>query len=538
MIFRRYPFLPLLTHALLQTGLCRIVVCSWRALVSLPFSYFADMLRLYTRVQRASSRLFSATASDVTYFRSVVGAAHVLTEPDDVAPYNTDWLRHHTGASRCVIRPASTSEVSAVLAHCSARGLAVVPQGGNTGLVGGSVPHSDEVVLSLRRMSTIDHFDEDAGVVSCGAGVVLATLEEYVNARGFIVPLDLGAKGSCVIGGNVSTNAGGLRLVRYGSLHGSVLGVEAVLADGTVLDMMSTLRKDNVGFDLKQLFIGSEGTLGVVTRVAILTAPKPAAVNVAVLAVSSFDGVRQLLKLTRTALGEVLSAAEFVDGHALGIALDQLRLPPPLAAPEGCAHHPFYFFVETSGSNGAHDTGKLNLFLEEAMGSGLVSDGVVASDMTQAKRLFRYREDTAVAIAQRGYVYKYDVSLKLKDMYSLVEAVRARLDERGWGAKGVITVGYGHIADGNLHLNVSTVGHGHDLTKLEADLEPFIYEWVISRGGSISAEHGLGSDKAEWLDKAKPAPVVDVMQKLKALLDPQGILNPGKVLPPWNPKNM
>jgi len=489
---------------------------------------FASTSASAERVARAFTR---AAPEDLAAFARIVGAANVI---DGAAPeaegFRLDWLRQHRGRPACVVRPRDAGETAAVLRHCSARRIAVVPQGGNTGLVGGGVPLSHEVVLSTRRMDAVGPLDADAGVVACGAGAVLQALDAFLEPHGLMVPLDLGSKGSCAVGGNVSTNAGGLRLLRYGSLHGSVLGLEVVTARGEVLDMMSALRKDNVGFDLKQLFIGSEGALGVVTRVALLAAPRPAAVSAALIGAADFGACRALLRLARESLGEVLSAAEFVDARAMALTLETLGLASPLAG--GPAAHGHFFFVECSGSSSAHDAAKLEGFLEKAFGRGLAGDGVVAAEPAKARRLFRLREDVSVALSQRGHVFKYDVSLKMDDMYRLVEEMRERLDARGWAAHGVHAVGYGHIGDGNLHLNISTKGRAQDyLARLEADIEPFVYERVIELGGSISAEHGVGQAKADWLARAKPAPVVEMMKLLKRTLDPEGILNPGKVIP-------
>lgn len=377
-------------------------------------------------------------ASDVQKFRSLLGATNVL-ENAQASKYSVDWLKQYQGTPSVVLRPKTTQETSAILAHCHARGLPVVPQGGNTGLVGGSVPTTlGEVVLSMERMNEIETIDEDSGAVVCGAGVVLQTLDEALKAKGLMAPLDLGAKGSCMVGGNVSTNAGGLRLLRYGSLHGSVLGLEVVLSDGSVLNCLSTLRKDNVGFDVKQLFIGAEGALGVVTRVALLAAPLPASVNVAMFGVASFEHCRALLRLARTQCGEILSAVEFSDAAAMGLALEHLEGLGPLPFPPASASHPFYVFIETAGSHAGHDAEKLEGFLEAAAAGGLVGEGVVAADLKQARKLWRLREDLSVGIQRRGHVFKYDVSLPTPRMYALVEDTRERLppwaggQSQGW----------------------------------------------------------------------------------------------------------
>lgn len=408
--------------------------------------------------------------------------------------------------------------------------------GGNTGLVGGSVPIGHEIVLSLERMNSVVAFDEASGVLVCEAGCVLQGLDEKLANHGYMMPLDLGAKGSCTIGGNVSTNAGGLRLLRYGSLHGSVLGVEVVQADGTVLDLMSVLRKDNVGFDLKQLFIGAEGSLGIVTAASIQTAPRPASVNVAMFGCQSFEACRTLLRSAKRGLGEILSAVEFVDRDAMDLTLGTL-FPEAGPAPFGTSTmpmsepHNFYVVIETAGSNAAHDNEKLEGFLSTVTDAGTVQDGVVAADVKQARHLWRLREDVSVAISQRGHVYKYDLSFPLPHMYDIVEVMREKLAP--WRAShGVVPVGYGHLGDSNLHLNISTPSRNqpyHD--QLLQEIEPFVFEFTLQHKGSVSAEHGLGQAKSSWLDRAKPAPATALMRQLKSILDPHGILNPCKVIP-------
>lgn len=268
--------------------------------------------------------------SDVAFFTSLLGPAGVITDADELPRYNTDWMQKYRGQSSLVLRPKTTQEVAGIVKYCNDRRLAVVPQGGNTGLVGGSVPVFDEIVISLERVNNIRSFDAVSGILVADAGVILENADKYLADRGFIFPLDLGAKGTCHIGGNVATNAGGLRLLRYGSLHGSVLGLEAVLPDGTVLDTLSTLRKDNTGYDLKQLFIGSEGTLGVITGISIATPKRSSAVNVSMVAVKSFEDVQKVFLKAKEGLGEILSAFEFWDGSAtkmVGEKLDGVRNP-------------------------------------------------------------------------------------------------------------------------------------------------------------------------------------------------------------------
>lgn len=331
------------------------------------------------------------------------------------------------------------------------------------------------------------------------------------------MPLDLGAKGSCHIGGNVATNAGGLRFLRYGSLRGTVLGLEVVLADGTLLNCLTSLRKDNTGYDLKQLFIGSEGTLGVITAVSILCPPKPSAVNVAFLGCPGFAEVLQTFSTGRRLLGEILSAFEFMDAECLQLVGRHLHLTNPVQ------ESPFYVLIETSGSGADHDAEKLNSFLEQVQGSGLVTDGTLATDQRRIQALWALRERISEALSHDGYVYKYDLSLPLDRLYDLVDDLRARL---GPSAKHV--VGYGHLGDGNLHLNVTAEAFCESLL---GALEPYVYEWTARQRGSVSAEHGLGFKKRDVLGYSKPPEALRLMQQLKALLDPKGILNPYKMLP-------
>ncbi|NXA27997.1 D2HDH protein, partial [Ibidorhyncha struthersii] len=479
------------------------------------------------RVQRLP---FSRVSdSDVAFLERMM-PGRVITNPEELKPFNVDWLKSVRGCSKLMLKPQTTAEVSQVLRYCYERNLAVNPQGGNTGLVGGSVPVFDEIILSTALMNRIISFDKVSGILVCQAGCILEKLNEYLEEQGFVMPLDLGAKGSCHIGGNVATNAGGLRLLRYGSLRGTVLGLEVVLADGSALDCLTSLRKDNTGYDLKQLFIGSEGTLGVITAVSILCPQKPKAVNLAFLGCWSFTKVLETFTTCRAMLGEILSAYEFMDEKCMGLVEKHLKLSSPVTG------SPFYVLIETSGSSSTHDEEKLNNFLEQAMTSGLVTDGTVATDDKKIKAstwfiwislvhqaLWSLRERITEALTHDGYVYKYDISLPVGKLYDLVTDTRARL---GRSAKNV--VGYGHLGDGNLHLNITAESYSHSL--LDA-IEPFVYEWTARYNGSISAEHGLGFKKKQFIQYSKPNEAIFLMQRFKAILDPKGILNPYKMLP-------
>ncbi|KAL7879580.1 hypothetical protein SRHO_G00018340 [Serrasalmus rhombeus] len=456
------------------------------------------------------------TPADLDFFRQLL-PGRAITDPDVLESSNVDWLKSVKGNSEVLLRPKTTDEVSRILSYCNQRNLAVSPQGGNTGLVGGSVPVFDEIILSTALMNQILTFDTISGILTCQAGCVLESLSQYLEEQDFIMPLDLGAKGSCHIGGNVSTNAGGLRLLRYGSLRGTVLGLEVVLADGRILNCLATLRKDNTGYDLKQLFIGSEGTLGVITAVSILCPRKPKSVNVAFLGCSSFQNLLETFQACRGMLGEILSAFEFLDASCMNLLEKHLKLTNPIT------ESPFYIVIETAGSNAAHDEEKLHNFLEKVMTSSLVTDGTVATEEAKIKALWSMRERITEALRHDGYTYKYDISLSVEKIYDLVTHMRERLGDR---AQNV--VGYGHVGDGNLHLNITSPSKDPALL---AAIEPYVYEWTSQYQGSISAEHGLGLKKRNYIYYSKTPEAVTLMGNIKAMLDPKGILNPYKTLP-------
>ncbi|ORX71486.1 hypothetical protein DL89DRAFT_127195 [Linderina pennispora] len=491
------------------------------------------LLRLYHKPAR-NAQFKKLTSSDMEFFKRVLPAETILatpavggtSDPVELEGFNADWLNKYRGDSQVVLRPKTTAEVSQILKYCNENKIAVVPQGGNTGLVGGSVPVHDEVVLSLRNMNKVRSFDDISGIVTCDAGCVLEELDNYVGERGYTMPLDLGAKGSCQIGGNVATNAGGIRFLRYGTLHGSVLGLEVVLPDGTILDNLSTLRKDNTGYDLKQLFIGSEGSLGVITGVSITTPQRPSAVNVAVLGVPSYAAVQDAFRLARRRCGEVLSAFEFWDQSCMGAVLHHQQLKSPLAS-----EFPFYVLVETSGSNKDHDDEKLGSLLEELMESGTVEDGALAQDEQQIRRMWMMREGIPESLGKTGATYKYDISIPIPVLYDIVGDIAGKLKTAGLYQSSAdpvkIVCGYGHIGDGNLHLNVVADKFQNRVTEV---FEPYVYEWVASHRGSISAEHGVGLMKRDYLGYSKPKEMIDYMRRIKAMFDPNGILNPYKVL--------
>lgn len=384
-------------------------------------------------------------------------------------------------------------------------------------MVAGSVPVGSEIVLSMARLNQIQSFDDTSGILHCDSGCILETLENYVGEKGFILPYDLGAKGSCHIGGNVATNAGGIRYLRYGSLHGSVLGLEVVLSDGKILNMMNSMRKDNTGYDLKQLFIGSEGTLGVITKVSILCPVKPVNKIVAFLSIKQFEDIRIVLKKFRTEMASFLSAFEMIDEATMHAVETNLNQTLPF-------HSPFYVLIELSMSQYDDIEPQLMTMLDNLMTEGIVVDGTYSKELTVMQKLWTLRERCAEALLRDGYCYKYDVSLNFTNYYELVEVMRERL-------KDIPTTrisGYGHVGDSNLHLTVTSKEYDK---KTHTMIEPFIYEWIQKHQGSISAEHGIGLKKRNFLHLAKSNEIIDIMKRVKHIFDDKAILNPGKVLP-------
>eukprot|EP00178_Gracilaria_changii_P021906 TRINITY_DN648_c0_g1_i1.p1 TRINITY_DN648_c0_g1~~TRINITY_DN648_c0_g1_i1.p1 ORF type:complete len:509 (+),score=80.13 TRINITY_DN648_c0_g1_i1:8527-10053(+) len=477
-------------------------------------------------IQR-DTRFKQISAADINHFRQMLGETAVITNHDDLQPYNVDWMHRFQGASSIALKPSTTEHVSQIMRYCNQNHIAVVPQGGNTGLVGGSVPVFDELILSLSAMNQIEHFDNNSGVVTTQAGVVLETLDNYVGAAGYRVPLDLGAKGSCQIGGNVATNAGGSRFVRYGPLRASVVGLEAVLPDGRVFDAMTRIRKDNTGYDLKQLMIGAEGTLGIITRLAIACPMKSSSVDTMIVHVTNSDHVPPLLRLAKQSLGEVLSAIEFMDASSVHMADTHLsHVSDPLSIPHDPQHS--LVLIECAGSNAEHNREKLEAFLEAAFQQDLVSDGVIAESETQSNELWELRESLPEAVLKAGSAatLKYDVSVPIAHFHEMIDVAKERVKD----LSSVQVCGWGHIGDENLHLNVAVQDSAQKDTAQQR-LEPWVYEFVSGVGGSISAEHGLGVMKAGAIGYSKGDVAVDIMRTVKDVLDENGICNPYKVLP-------
>ncbi|PVU95991.1 hypothetical protein BB561_001456 [Smittium simulii] len=488
---------------------------------------FRNQKRYSTTVKKNPS-FKQVSVEDISFFESVLGKQNILATKDlggdceltDLDSYNISWIPEFHGASKVVLLPTSATQVT------------VVPQGGNSGAQGGCVPVFDEIILCLSKMNQIRDLDHDSGALLCDAGCILENLNNYLGQYNLTMPIDLGAKGSCHIGGNISTNAGGVRYLKYGSLHGSVLGLE-VLSDGTIINNMSKLRKDSTGYDLKQIFIGAEGTLGIVTGVSILAVQKPAFVNVAMLGLNSFDDVLKAFKYSKNHLSEILLAFEFWDADCMKSSLSFHKFQNPFSQ-----NYSFYVLIETGGSNSHHDEQKLYKFLDEAMTKGVAANGVIAQDFTQQKKLWNIREGIIESLVKTGSPYKYDLSIPIGKLYDIVNDVKERLVNAGVynekvssnEHKPLITSvnGFGHIGDGNLHLNV--VANKFDKS-LSQHIEPYVFEWTSKVHGSVSAEHGIGIAKPNCLKYTKSPEMIDMMKKIKKTFDPNGILNPYKVLP-------
>lgn len=452
--------------------------------------------------------------------------------------YNVDWTKKHRGHSSLVVRPSSTEQVARILQYCHQRKLPVVPQGGNTGLVGGSVPLNKEIVVSLEKCNQIHGLRDN--ILRADAGCILQELQDYARQHSCLVPIDLGAKGTCQIGGNLSTNAGGVYYYRYGSLHANCLGLQVVDGTGQILnlsyDPLPHL-KDNTGYDLKHLFIGAEGTLGIITQVALWCPPLPTSVNAAWLTCRSLSDVIRILNLAKSQyLTEILAAFEFMDRPVLGLVQKThgSTVKLPIAMNDDNDNY-FSVLIETHGSNQEHDQDKLSTFLEHVMQQNLVVDGVVAQTVGQVDEFWKVRDICNPAAAATGFVYKYDVSLAVDDFDDFIAEIKSKLQSFPPDIRKIVgelqCVNWGHIIDGNLHCNIVSVGKFEVDPTLMDYIEQCILEAVVERNGSISAEHGLGQYKNKYMSKIKDSATLETMRRVKRLFDPNDILNPGKYLP-------
>ncbi|HLL69587.1 MAG TPA: FAD-binding oxidoreductase [Micromonosporaceae bacterium] len=446
----------------------------------------------------------------VATLRSIVGDPHVLVDPALRASYETDWTRRFTGTAVCVVRPADTAQVAAVVRACVAAGVPMAVQGGNTGLVGGSVPAGGEVLVSLTRLASLDPVDVVEAQVTAGAGVRLEALQAHARAAGLDFGVDYAARSAATVGGMVATNAGGMHVLRYGSMRAQVTGLEAVLADGTVVSRLAGLAKDNTGYDLTNLLTGSEGTLGIITRVRLRLVPLLPARVVALVALADTDAALALLAAARGGLPSLLAAEIF---YADGLALVRAhgKLPAPFAE-----QYPAYVVLECAGRADATDE------LLELLSEVDIGDATVASDAVGRARLWAYRETHTESVSAAGVPVKLDVSVPVGELSGLVAALPGTVAAVAPSAQ---TIFWGHLNEGNLHVNVlGADGAGAEVTDA-------VLRLVAAHRGSISSEHGVGRAKVRWLSLSRSPEEIEVMRRIKASIDPAGLLNPGVLLP-------
>ena len=459
--------------------------------------------------------------------KQAAGPKGFTEDPQEIAPHLSEWRSKYHGHTSLMLKPASTEEVSQILAICNETRAPVVPQGGNTGLVGGQIPLGGEVLISLARMNRIRHVDTEGMSIIAEAGVILAQLKRAAEDAGRYFPLSLASEGSCTIGGNLSTNAGGVDVLRYGNARELVLGLEVVLANGRVLDLLRTLRKDNTGYDLKQLFIGAEGTLGVITAAALKLFPLPKERDTAFAAVPDVGSAIKLLALMQDATGGLISAFELVPRIGLDLVLAHIpQTSDPLAAPS-----PWYVLIEATSGAGGTLTAVFADALGQAISAGLASDAVIASSEAQRAQLWRLRESLSEAQKLEGASIKHDISVPVGDIPRFLDQGVAAVTRM---IPGVRPVPFGHLGDGNIHFNFS-VPKGSDEAAFLARWEEVnraVHDIVREFGGSISAEHGIGVLKRYELARTKSAVEIELMRALKCTLDPNNILNPGKVVTP------
>jgi FAD/FMN-containing dehydrogenase len=433
--------------------------------------------------------------------------------------YYTDVVGRIGAMPQVVVRPRNTVEASRILADCHAAGVCIVTQGGMTGLACGALPRENEIVLSLEHMNRIQAIDVNGATVTVEAGAVLETVQEQVETLGLSFPLDLGARGSCTIGGIIATNAGGNHVIRYGTMRELVLGLEVVLADGTVIGDLRKYLKNNAGFDLKQYFIGSEGTLGVITRAVLRLFPLPAERAVAGCSLSSFANVVAFLNHVRHRLGGELTAFEVMWQSYFLRAAALPHIKPMLPA-----GRPFYAIVEASGGDAASTRERFERILGEAHEIALIEDAVIAKSQTEAASIWRIRDASVEVHAAIRPAIAFDISLAIDQMEEFAERLDAAIHAIDPHSHAVI---FGHLGDGNLHVGVH---HADDRPAIREDLEKRVYDLVAAYGGSISAEHGIGISKRPYLDRSRTKAEIALMRTIKKAIDPKGILNPGRVI--------
>jgi len=460
----------------------------------------------------------------IARFRAIVGDKYGVTDAAEIAPYVTEERNLYVGHSPLVLRPGSTDEVVAICKLATETRTALVPQGGNTGLVGGQTPHHGEVVLSLRRMDKIRDVDTQSNTMTVEAGAVLQTPQQRASDVDRLFPLSLGAEGSCTIGGNLSTNAGGTGALAYGVARAMALGLEVVLADGRVLNTLSKLKKDNTGYNLHNLFIGAEGTLGVITAATLKLFPKPRGVATASVGLTSAEAALKLLEISQNEAAGSLTSFELL----AEICVDFCVKHGPAIRDPLAQRYPWYVLMEVSSSrDDARAT--LEAILERGVEHGIVDDAVIAENLTQRTAFWKLREVISPAQKPEGGSIKHDVSVPVAAVPAFIEAANAAVVKLIPGSR---PVPFGHLGDGNIHYNVSQPvgGSKEEFLARWHEVNAVVFDIVLKMGGSISAEHGIGVMKRDELPEEKDKVAIEVMRGIKALLDPLNIMNPGKVL--------
>ena len=452
----------------------------------------------------------------------IVGTAQVLTDPADIAPFVTDWRGRYRGAARCVVRPGNAEEVAAVVKACVAAGVPIVPQGGNTSLCGAATPDAagQAVVLSLGRLNRVLAIDPGNNTITVEAGCTLAAVQEAAHAADRLFPLALASEGSCQIGGNLSTNAGGVQVLRYGNTRELTLGLQVVLPSGEVWDGLRGLRKDNTGYDLKHLFIGAEGTLGIITAAVLKLYPLPRRQTTCWLNVASPAAAVDLLNAAKGAFDAQLTAFELISETALGLVLRHI---PGAARPSGIS--PWYVLAEFSDAESA----AVEAWLADRMAASAVGDGVVAGSLAQARQLWALREHISEAQKIEGISIKHDVAVPVSKIPEFLARADAALAE---AFPGIRVVAFGHVGDGNLHYNLSKADAQDNAAFIAAQptVNVIVHDLVHALNGSISAEHGIGQLKREEILRYKTPLEMALMRSIKQALDPAGLMNPGKLI--------
>jgi len=464
----------------------------------------------------------------IAELRMLVGQDGCLDQAQDMAPFLTDWRGRFTGRALAVVQPRSTQQTAQVVQWCASRAVPIVPQGGNTGLVGGATPDTsaNALVLSTRRLNRVRQVDTANDSITVEAGCLLQQVQEAATAQHRLFPLSLAAQGSCTIGGNLATNAGGTQVLRYGNARELALGLEVVLANGVVWDGLRALRKDNSGYDLKQLFIGSEGTLGVITAATLKLFPEPRARVVCLLALPGITAALHLLQRARAAAGPALTAFELMSGVCMGLVS---RVFPQLRPPFSQEHAWLALLEWTDYEDAVHAARQCENLCAAAMGAGEALDAVVSRSLRDCASLWRLREAIPDAQARGGGNVKHDISLPLASMDGFAREVQDALSRL---SPQLQTLVFGHLGDGNLHFNVGTRDGIAVATAFsrEAAINDIVYSAVARHGGSISAEHGLGQLRRDLAQRAKQPVELEMMRGIKRALDPQGLMNPGKVI--------